>query len=120
MALKLLAHDTGWRGIEVAIVAINDFGEVTGITEPLAIKAVPPGTMIDTPTLSGPEAQMFLQSALETAWRMGLRPTNWRDERPGEIKAMGAHLEDMRRLVFGPVNLPNPLDALRRDRANVG
>lgn len=65
-----------------------------------------------TPTICGPAGLEFLQSALDAAWTAGLRPKNWRDERPDEIKAMGAHLEDMRRLVFDTVHLrinPTPI-----------
>ena len=102
MTLKVFAHHTPWRqGLEVAIALVEN-GEVTGTIEPFTIKREPhnPATML-MPTLSGPMAAEFLQSALETAWEMGLRPKNWRLETPEQIKAMDAHLQDMRRLVFG-------------------
>jgi hypothetical protein len=119
MPLKVFAHHTPWRqGLEIAIAEISPSGDVIATVDPLAIRRQPPDpTMLLEPTLSGPMAAEFLQSALETAWEMGLRPKNWRLETPEQIKAMGAHLEDMRRLVFSlalpprllRADLPNPL-----------
>lgn len=110
MPLKVFAHHTPWRrGLEIAIAEISPSGDVIATVDPLAIRRQPDPTILSEPTLSGPMAAEFLQSALETAWEMGLRPKNWRDERPGEIKAMDDHLQDMRRLVFGSRDIPDLL-----------
>lgn len=70
------------------------------------------------PTIDGPMATDFLQAALDAAWAAGLRPKNYRDERPEQVKAMDNHLQDMRALVFGgPVPLP---DFIKKGSSNVG
>jgi hypothetical protein len=97
--LKLLAHHQPWRGIEIAIVTVNNAGDITSVAGPPTLKATDPGAMI-APTLAGPDAQGFLQSALEAAWEMGLRPKNWRLETTEQVAALNNHLEDMRALVF--------------------
>ena len=44
--------------------------------------------------VEGPNAITFLQSAMDAAWRLGLRPSNAQDE-----KHLQAHLKDMRDIV---------------------
>lgn len=102
--LTVFSNNTMYgRGIDV-LIALTDFrGDIIGTVEPLVIVRKPAEQMAmeyPVPTFSGITATEFLQSALNAAWSAGMRPTNWRDERPGEIKRMEDHLADMRRLVF--------------------
>lgn len=100
--LKVLAHHQPWnRGYEVAIVTVNNEGDVIGTVEPLIVKTEPHDNRVPiVPSLAGPIAKEFLQSALEAAWEMGLRPKNWRIETTEQVAAINNHLEDMRALVF--------------------
>lgn len=88
------------RGLDVLLCTVDYQDRIMAVAEPIVFKAGDFDSSYIAPTLSGPPAMEFLQAALDAAWKAGLRPTNWRDERPGEIKAMDAHLQDMRRLVF--------------------
>lgn len=59
----------------------------------------------DRPALFyGKEGKQFLQEALETAWRLGLRPRGFEDH-TGELKAVGRHLEDMRKITFNKLGV---------------
>lgn len=119
--LAIFAHSTEYgRGLNVLICTVDYQDRIVAACSPLVFKGeVEPHAYIP-PTLSGPPATEFLQAALDAAWKVGLRPTNWHDERPGEIKAKDAHLQDMRRLVFGgPQPVPDFLE-LQKGQANVG
>ena len=119
MVLKLLAQHNNWnRGVEVAIGSFNSAGDLSGVVQPFVIKAAEPNQLV-SPLIVGPLAQEFLQSALNAAWEMGMRPTNWRLETTEQVAAMDNHLQDMRRLVFEHprvfVTPPGP-----ETRSNVG
>jgi hypothetical protein len=102
MTIKVFSDFSGYGGRRVAIAEVNANGDIIGIVEPLTIKRIEPdpATMVLDDTFRGPMAEQFLQSALEEAWRVGLRPKNWRVETTEQVAAMDNHLQDMRRLVF--------------------
>lgn len=114
MTLKVLGHHSPYnRGFEVAIVITNEAGDITAVTDPFSIRHQPPDSAaLITPTLAGPMAAEFLQSALETAWTLGLRPRNWRLETTEQVSAIKDHLNDMRRLVFGRPPVKSMTDIL--------
>ncbi|WP_421849829.1 hypothetical protein [Oricola sp.] len=70
------------------------------------------GLVID-PTLKGGFYQSpggatgFLQSALDEAWRIGLRPTG-HDSSQTEFDALARHLEDMRAISFAKLRVEKP------------
>jgi hypothetical protein len=72
------------------------------ICRPLEFYKREPGDLMP-PTISGSiddnMGQDFLQAALNHAWELGMRPVGFADT-PQQIKAMDAHLQDMRALVF--------------------
>jgi len=91
------------RGFSVVVAVENEIDGSVSIAKPLVFEKHDMA-YLPTPTFDAAAGTQFLQAAMNCAWEMGLRPTNWHDERPGEIRAMGAHLEDMRKLVFGTRN----------------
>jgi hypothetical protein len=123
----VLAQPSLYRRFTDVLLCMTDYSDrIVAVVPPFTIERRDPKdfeAIVLTPTIDGPAGLEFLQSALDAAWAAGLRPKNWRDERPGEIKAMDAHLQDMRRLVFGET-LPNPIAAFnsltRKDHADVG
>lgn len=115
------------RGVDVLIGLVNGLNELVGVVEPFTIEHKTPdhfAAMVPHPTITGWHGEKFLQAALDAAWEAGLRPTNWRDERPGEIRRMEDHLADMRKMVFEPpktndeVIINGMARALERRRAN--
>ena len=67
--------------------------------EPLAFTVQPRHSEAQpTLELEAPELDDFLQMWLDAAWERGLRPKGFVDH-AGELGAVRAHLEDMRRLI---------------------
>lgn len=85
-------------GSEVAVF-IND-APVVGFT------VGEPGTYLQQPLMGGNEGHQFLQTALEAAWRLGLRPAGYEDHAL-ELKATNRHLEDMRKITFKQLDVPD-------------
>lgn len=106
---KIVVHSQrGDYGRNTGVVIGLQFpeGGFSYIKGPLPFEQLPYNEWIAAPTIGGALGNEFLQAALDCAWSMGMRPLNWTDERPGEIKAMDNHLQDMRRLVFeGPMRV---------------
>ena len=74
-------------------------GEHRSIAKPLELEPVTDGIYIE-PTLRLPyRDDAFLQSLVDQAWDMGIRPRHAKDGKP-EVEALKNHLEDMRSLVF--------------------
>ncbi len=95
-----------WDDFDIAIFqkAIN--GDVS-IVQPFSFA---PYQIRDkfSPTIeSGNGGREFLQSALDAAWECGLRPAGFNDVKE-QVKALGAHLEDMRSIAFHKVGAPKP------------
>lgn len=94
------------RGRDVLLCMVDWQDRIVALVEPIQFERKPPEkleSIILPPTFSGPAGEEFLQSALEAAWKAGLRPKNWRLETTEQVAAMDNHLQDMRRLVFnGP------------------
>lgn len=89
------------RGLNLLLCTVDYQDRIVAVVKNLTFEGdVDPHGFIE-PTLTGPPASDFLQAALDAAWKVGMRPKNWRDERPEQVNAMDAHLQDMRRLVFG-------------------
>lgn len=101
------------RGRDVLLCMVDYNNTVVSTVPRFQLEWKPPGhfdAIVIEPTISGPAGNEFLQSALDAAWEAGLRPKNWKDERPAEVQALNNHLQDFRKLVFGelmPINLPN-------------
>lgn len=102
------------RGLGVIIGMENADGDLKSyVKAPLVFEPVGENDLIVDPTIGMHHGLEFMQAALETAWRMGLRPKNWRIETTEQVAAMEAHLQDMRRLVFR--DLPDdPVDLMMR------
>lgn len=111
---KIVVHSqrSDYGRYQGLVVGIEDAqtGEFRYIKGPLLYEVHDTSMMILNPTFEGPDVNELLQAALDEAWRLGMRPTSYRDERPEQIKAMDNHLQDMRALVFAkPVTLIDPL-----------
>lgn len=107
------------RGIDVLVCTLDYRDDIVAVVDAMVLKPRGPEHEIIQPTISGLAGIEFLQAALDAAWKAGLRPTNYRDERPAEISAMDAHLQDMRRLVFG--RDPSTADLMEKGaRSHVG
>jgi hypothetical protein len=50
----------------------------------------------------------FLQAMLEDAWKRGMRPKGFTDVARGELKAMGEHLIDLRKVAFHSLKMDKP------------
>jgi hypothetical protein len=106
------------RSIDVMICTVDYQDRIVAVVKDLTFTGGDFDSIYIEPTISGPPAVEFLQAALNAAWKAGLRPTNWHDERPGEVQRMDNHLQDMRALVFGG---PVPLPAFtKKEDPNVG
>jgi hypothetical protein len=91
------------RGRDVLLCMVDWQDRIVAIVEPVQFErktAEELEAIMIPPTFSGSAGEEFLQSALEAAWKAGLRPKNWRLETTEQVAAMGNHLQDMRRLVF--------------------
>lgn len=91
-------------GFEDSLTA--DFRYIKG---PLQYVLHDTSRMLVDPTFEGGDVPELLQAMLNHAWSLGMRPTDYREERPAEIAAMNNHLQDMRRMVFGgkPADIPD-------------
>lgn len=81
-----------------------DAATVTAVkTQPGMINDLPP--FIAAPYL---ELESFLQGVLECAWNLGLRPGDYKDECPSELKAVRDERDFLRALVSYVVCGPMP------------
>lgn len=79
---------------------------VNGIAKPLEFEAHQPGHLApDTPALT--MQQEAAQELIDVLWGAGLRPTQGKQSE-GVTAAQGRHLEDMRALAFGKLNIDAP------------
>lgn len=113
MTFKVLAHRNDFqRGVDIAMVTVNDRDQVIGVVDPLILKTatsdITDGYAVMQPVLFGRHGDEFMQSALDAAWRLGYRPTKWHDEKPGEIARMERHLADMREIVSKTIKVKLP------------
>lgn len=70
--------------------------------------SVNPGTILTddlTTFMDEQEVRAFLQSAMDQAWAIGIKPAGYKEEKP-ELEAVKYHLEDMRKLAFTVLNPP--------------
>ena len=109
-------------GRRVLIATVNDRDDITSVVPPFVFEnATLNPSLIDggiMDTINGHYGQEFLQAALEEAWRVGMRPKNWRLETTEQVAAMDNHLQDMRRLVFNqlpPLTNEAIMAAFRKD-----
>jgi hypothetical protein len=68
------------------------------VSVPLVFKPHMLGTVTD-PVVPTGDGDDFLQTVLDHAWDIGMRPTGFGDT-TREVSALRAHLEDMRHLAF--------------------
>lgn len=90
-----------WGGVDILIRVGED------IVAPIALISEDIGTTATQPTVSAELGEEFLRACLNTAWDLGLRPDGYMDVRES-MKATAAHLQDMRAIAFGKLNVEKP------------
>lgn len=82
------------------------------LVQPLVFRQYQPVEIGDDIALSSGYASNnvrdFLQAALDEAWKIGLRPSQYEDQR-NELKAVREHLADMRAISFKKIGMDDPL-----------
>lgn len=78
---------------------------VNAYAKPIEFEAVPEGTPVERPAMVLDRDAG--QELIDTLWAAGLRPTQGRQSE-GVTAAQGRHLEDMRALAFGKLNIAQP------------
>lgn len=92
----------------LCIFRVDRMGQTVGVVQPPTIvdQSIHAGVPMDThafmsarPGWAGLKSEIdeFLQAMMETGWTRGLRPSKF-DPSAGELVAIKAHLDDMRRL----------------------
>ena len=94
-----LAFNPAWRRFDFYLFGRpNKYMDVTHLAAPVVMEPIPEddaaADIRPTFTLSEQAAQILM----DELWSAGVRPSDYGAE--GQIEAMKAHLEDMRRLVF--------------------
>jgi hypothetical protein len=90
-----------YRGTSIHIVE-KRAGVVTAIAKPMVMVAInpdEPDTLHDPAIVLPHHDTTLLQSIVDQAWDLGIRPRYAQESGP-QLGAMKNHLEDMRRLVF--------------------
>jgi hypothetical protein len=98
--LNAVIERTLLNGIQINIFEKNERGAIA-IARPLTLEVVDTQSPVcHPPTIQvGYNDEQFLQSIVDQAWDMGIRPRYARETTP-EINAIKYHLEDVRRLAF--------------------
>ncbi|KKL55824.1 hypothetical protein LCGC14_2251570 [marine sediment metagenome] len=91
-----------WMGAELWIRRKEANGKIS-ILKDMVFETIEDGQLIKTedsfPMRGEFDAKGFMQSIMDAAWRIGMRPEGWEGSE-GQVRAMRDHLEDMRTLAL--------------------
>lgn len=103
MAMEFHIFHTPWRVDEYAVVMLDRLAQgKAGRVKSLEFEIMEEGGIYPEPSLTMTKAG--LQAIYDNLHALGIRPT-----RPVvDAGSLAAHLEDMRQIAFGKLNIPKP------------
>ena len=101
---------------EFAVVGIDPEREGQSVLTGLVWETMPDGALSsETPRLFDrvKDQERFVRAIFNACWDAGMRPDGFDDTRES-MKATNAHLQDMRAIAFGKLEIPSPETQPRR------